>query len=120
VNPDICKAFGSAAGGISHAHLPAASPLSGSHVNKALRTWYSGNPAGCSTIKMTAVAFRALRFAKSADMVDRCGAARLADFTIPFWIDATDGGTQFAQKFPFVTAVALETSPRMDTNGREG
>jgi len=69
---------------------------------------------------MTAAKFRALHFSKSSGMSDRCGAADLADFTIPFWIDATDGGTQFAQKFPFVTAVALETSPRMDTNGREG
>jgi len=58
---------------------------------------------------MTNRTFRALRFSKSAGMSDRCGAAHLADFTIPFWIDATDAGTLFAQKFALVTAVALES-----------
>ena len=43
----------------------------------------------------------------------------LQNFRIPVWIDATDGGTLFAQKFPLVTAVDLESSPRMDTKGRE-
>jgi len=93
----FCKAFGAAASSLRGA------------VNKAPRTWYSGDPAGCTTIKMTNRTFRALRFSKSAGMSDRCGAAHLADFTIPFWIDATDAGTLFAQKFALVTAVALES-----------
>ena len=65
---------------------------------------------------MTAGTFRVLRFSKFTGTTERSGAAHFADFRIPFWIDATDGGTLFAQKFALVTAVGLESSPRMDTN----
>jgi len=41
---------------------------------------------------MTAGTFRALRFSKFTGTTERFGAAHFADFRIPFWIDATDGG----------------------------
>jgi hypothetical protein len=43
---------------------------------------------------MTAGTFRALRFSKFTGTTERSGAAHFADFRIPFWIDATDGGPE--------------------------
>ena len=65
---------------------------------------------------MTAGTFRALRFSKFTGTTERSGAAHFADFRIPFWIDATDGGTLYTKKFALVTAVAVKSTPRMDTN----
>jgi hypothetical protein len=47
---------------------------------------------------MNAVSFRAGCIGKFTGIAERCGAAHLADFEVPFWIDATDGGTLGAQK----------------------
>ena len=66
---------------------------------------------------MTAVTAWARRLSKFTGLSERPGAAHFADFRIPFWIDATDGGTLFAQKFALVAAIALE-SFRIFISGR--